>query len=192
MKLEKLPKTKKKSKKRVGRGYGSGKGGHTSGRGQKGQKTRSKLDILFEGTKMRKSLIKRMPFLRGKRRFKSHKNKPIVINLKYLEVFADNQEVTLESLAKYNLVDLQEAKIFGVKILGDGEINKKLIIKLPVSHSAAEKIRKAGGEIKIEEKKPEKKNVSQKSAKFEIPVKKPAKVQKSASKKVKSQRKNNK
>ena len=57
-----LPKNTKKRKKRVGRGYGSGKGGHTTGRGQKGQKSRKKLNILFEGVKVKKSLINRLSF----------------------------------------------------------------------------------------------------------------------------------
>lgn len=67
----KLPKIKTKSKKRLGRGIGSGKGGHTSSRGQKGQKSRGSINILFEGMKMKKSLIKRLPLQRGKGKFKS-------------------------------------------------------------------------------------------------------------------------
>ena len=62
-------------KKRVGRGYGSGKGGHTVGRGQKGQKTRRKLNILFEGLKVKKSFIKRLPKTRGRGKFKPKKKK---------------------------------------------------------------------------------------------------------------------
>jgi large subunit ribosomal protein L15 len=69
----KLPKIKTKSKKRVGRGYGSGKGGHTVGRGQKGQKARGSMGILFEGFKVKKSLIKRLPLKRGKGKFKRRK-----------------------------------------------------------------------------------------------------------------------
>jgi large subunit ribosomal protein L15 len=65
-----LPKIVKRGKKRVGRGVGSGKGGHTAGRGQKGQKTRSKIPLLFEGTKIKKSLIQRLPMIRGKGRLK--------------------------------------------------------------------------------------------------------------------------
>jgi len=57
------------AKKRLGRGYGSGKGGHTSSRGQKGQKTRSKMHILFEGLKVKKSTLKKFPLLRGKGKF---------------------------------------------------------------------------------------------------------------------------
>lgn len=65
-----LPKIIAKRKKRIGRGIGSGKGGHTVGRGQKGQKTRDNIGILFEGLKMKKSQIKKTPLLRGKGRFK--------------------------------------------------------------------------------------------------------------------------
>ncbi len=66
-----LPKVIKKSKKRVGRGMGSGKGSHTSGRGQKGQKSRGDLHILFEGLKVKKSFLKRLPLKRGKAKFNS-------------------------------------------------------------------------------------------------------------------------
>jgi len=70
MNLSTLPKIVNRSAKRVGRGYGSGKGGHTTGRGTKGQKAREKVRIFFEGTKMKKSLIKRLPFQRGKNKMK--------------------------------------------------------------------------------------------------------------------------
>lgn len=64
-----LPKVITKKRKRVGRGMGSGKGSHTSGRGQKGQKARGSVSILFEGMKMKKSLLKRLPLMRGKGKF---------------------------------------------------------------------------------------------------------------------------
>lgn len=70
----KLPKVSLRPKKRLGRGIGSGKGGHTSGRGQKGQKSRGKIGILFEGVKVKKSLLKRLPLMRGKGKFHSRKN----------------------------------------------------------------------------------------------------------------------
>lgn len=71
--LNSLPRVKSRSQKRVGRGAGSGKGGHTVGRGQKGQRTRGKIHPLFEGQKNKKSLIQRLPLLRGKGRLKSRK-----------------------------------------------------------------------------------------------------------------------
>lgn len=70
-----LPKVITKRKKILGRGIGSGKGGHTSSRGQKGQKSRGGVHILFEGMKTKKSLIKRLPFMRGKGKFKTKKVK---------------------------------------------------------------------------------------------------------------------
>lgn len=137
--LSKLPKTTAKSGKRLGRGYGSGKGGHTSSRGQKGQKTRSKLPTYFEGTKMRKSLIRRLPMLRGKLNFHASKNKPFILNLKDLAVWPKDKEVSLENLIKAGWLPVQ-AKSLGVKLLGGGELAEKLKISLPMSRSAAKKV----------------------------------------------------
>lgn len=142
----KLPRVKTKNRKRVGRGYGSGKGGHTVGRGQKGQKTRSKIGILFEGVKMKKSFYKRLPLRRGKGKFKST-DKPLIVNVKYLNIFPSGSKVNIKSLIDKSIVDKKQAVKFGVKILGDGEIKKKLTIELPISRSAAKKIEKAGGKI---------------------------------------------
>jgi len=146
MPVDKLPKIKTKSKKRVGRGYGSGKGGHTSGRGAKGQKARSKVPLYFEGTPMRKSLIRRMPMLRGKLKQKSFKIKPLIINLKHLNRLPKNTTVDLKTLIKYEILP-KEAKDFPVKILGDGNLDKPLKFALPVSKNALKKITKAGGKI---------------------------------------------
>ena len=120
MVLEKLSKTAAKPKKRLGRGYGSGKGGHTSSRGQKGQKSRSKLPLYFEGSKMRKSLIRRLPMLRGKRRFKASESKPVIFNLKDFADWPKATPVTVESLVKAGWV-VQGAS---VKLLGDGELKE--------------------------------------------------------------------
>jgi len=136
MTLEKLAKTTLKPKKRLGRGYGSGKGGHTSGRGQKGQKTRSKLPLYFEGTKMRKSIIRRLPMLRGKLRFKANQSKPLILNLKDLTGWPKTETVSVENLVKAGWIP-QGAK---VKLLGDGELPEKLKIDLPMSKSAAKKV----------------------------------------------------
>jgi len=146
MSLNKLTKVKKNGKKRVGRGYGSGEGGHTSGRGAKGQKARSKPGLLFMGTKMRKSLIKRLPMQRGKDKFRSKKRKLIIVNLKYLNLLADGTTVDIQSLIKNNLVS-KEAEKIGVKILGEGKLEKKLIVRLPVSKGARKKIEKLGGKV---------------------------------------------
>jgi large subunit ribosomal protein L15 len=141
-----LPKIVKRGKKRKGRGYGSGKGGHTSGRGMKGQKSRKNINVLFEGVKVKKSLIKRLPLKRGKGKFKS-KNKPIAVNLELLNILRSGTKVDLDTLVKNNIVDEKDARKYGVKILGNGKIEKKLTILLPISESAAKKVEKKGGKI---------------------------------------------
>jgi len=147
MKLDQLPKTTSSKKKRVGRGYGSGSGGHTAGRGQKGQKARSKVGLLFEGTKTRKSLVRRMPMLRGKGKLISFRPRPAILNLRDLAQFPAGTTVTLEKLGEAGLVSLKTARSAGVKILGSGEITKKLKVAVPTSQSAREKIEQAGGEV---------------------------------------------
>lgn len=148
-----LPKTVSKKKKRVGRGYGSGKGGHTVGRGSKGQKARSKPGLLFEGVKMKKSFIKRLPLARGKGKFKPQ-DKPIIVKLAYLNLLPTGSKVDIGMLVKHGIVRDADAQKYGVKILGDGDLKKKLKVYLPISKSAAKKITKAGGEvIKENEKK---------------------------------------
>ncbi|OGM75553.1 50S ribosomal protein L15 [Candidatus Woesebacteria bacterium RIFOXYB1_FULL_38_16] len=134
-------------RKRLGRGYGSGKGGHTVGRGQKGQKARTKVDVLFEGMKVKKSLLRRLPIQRGKGKFKTLEKSPMVLNLARLSVFGEGSMVNLSEVIKAKLVDAKEAKSRGVKILGQGNIEKKLQIDLPISKSAALKVVKAGGKI---------------------------------------------
>lgn len=137
----------KRGKKRVGRGYGSGKGGHTVGRGMKGQKSRSKIGILFEGVKVKKSLIKRLPLKRGKGKFKSIKTKPILVKVDYLNMLPAGTKVSVETLAKQGIVNLVDAQRYGVKILGGGSLKKKLTINIPISSSAAKVVEKAGGKV---------------------------------------------
>lgn len=136
----------KRSKKRLGRGYGSGKGGHTSGRGQKGQKSRGKVGILFEGVKVKKSLLKKLPFQRGKGKHLANK-KPLVINLSVIDMLPSGKTVDVDMLVKNGIVDKLDAEKYGVKILGDGKLTKKFTISLPISKSAAKKVEKAGGKI---------------------------------------------
>ncbi|OGM13994.1 50S ribosomal protein L15 [Candidatus Woesebacteria bacterium RIFCSPHIGHO2_02_FULL_42_20] len=135
-----------KKRKRVGRGYGSGRGGHTAGRGQKGQKSRRKIGVIFEGVKIKKSLLIRLPVRRGKEKLKPS-SKPLIVNLKYLEILPSGTLVNIENLVKYKVVDSRDAKRFGLKILGDGKLTKKLEIALPISKSAMEKVKKVGGSI---------------------------------------------
>jgi hypothetical protein len=72
--------------------------------------------------------------------------KPIVVNLKYLNLLPRDTEVGVETLVKHRIVKKDETKS-GVKILGGGELKVALKVALPVSRQAAERIRKAGGEV---------------------------------------------
>jgi large subunit ribosomal protein L15 len=157
MKLNKLAKTTKSKKKRLGRGYGSGKGGHTVGRGAKGLKARGKVKLTFEGTKTKKSFLKKLPLQRGKGRFKSLKPKPLVVNVKYLNLFKKGEKVNLSTLVKRGIILADEAKKQNVKILGDGDLGVALKVELPTSKGAAKKIEKTGGKVIKPKKKPKKK-----------------------------------
>lgn len=146
MKLEALPKITTKRKRRLGLGHGSGRG-KTAGRGTKGQKARGKIPLRFEGGAL--PLIKRLPFLRGKGRQKAFKPKPIVVNVKTLNLLPKGTDVDLQTLVKYRIVDKDYARKYGVKILGDGEVTIPLTVKLPVSKGAAKKIADAGGKVEL-------------------------------------------
>lgn len=146
MELNSLRKTVKKSQKRLGQGHGSGRV-KTSGRGTKGQNAKGKRALSFEGGAL--PLIKRLPFRRGKGKNKVFKKKPIVINVKVLSLLKPGTVVDLKSLISNNIVKEKEALEYGVKILGDGEIKNPLTIKLPISKKAAEKIKKAGGNVEL-------------------------------------------
>ncbi len=132
-----LLKIVKPRNKRKGHGGGSGKGFHTSSRGQKGQKSRGKVHILFEGFKVKKSLLRRLPMQRGMGKFKPKSVKSIVINLEALNALPENSKVNIENLVKAGLVNELDAKKYGVKILGRGKLTRKLIIELPMSKSVA-------------------------------------------------------
>jgi large subunit ribosomal protein L15 len=144
MKLDNLPKTKVRSAKRVGRGIGSGKGGHTSSRGTKGQKARGKVPIIFEGTKIKKSLIKRLPFNRGRGKLKPWGGKITILSLNDFAEWPKNQIVNEDNLIKNGYISKGER----VKILGTGKITTPLEIEnIKMSSSAREMIVAAGGKV---------------------------------------------
>ena len=147
MKLENISKIKKRSKKRLGLGHGSGRG-KTAGRGTKGQKARGDIPLRFEGGAL--ALIKRMPFHRGKGKNKLFKKKPIIINVSVLSILDRGTVVNIKTLSEKNIINEKEAKIYGVKILGDGDIKIPLTIELPISKSALKKIERAGGRVKLD------------------------------------------
>ena len=146
MKLNTLKSKWSKSKKRLGRGIGSTKG-KTSGRGHKGQKSRSGVAIKsFEGGQM--PLYRRLP----KRGFNSFKNLKIAkLNLDKIQMYIDkkkldhNETISVETLKKLKIIN-KRSKI--LKILGKGEIKTKVNIKADlISKSAIEKLKKIGGSV---------------------------------------------
>ena len=127
---------------RRGRGHGSGNG-KTAGKGHKGQLARSgHKKPGFEGGQM--PLYRRLP----KRGFKNRNSKEIIaINVDVLNRFEDGAEVTAETLKANGIIS---KTLDGVKILGRGELNKKLTVKVAkMSASAKEKIEKAGGKAEV-------------------------------------------
>ena len=131
-------------RRRVGRGMGSGLG-KTSGRGEKGQKARSGVSnpATFEGGQL--PLYRRLP----KRGFSNSdfKIRYAVINVSDLNRFEDGTEVTPELLKDTGLLKNQ---LDGVKVLGEGEITKKLTVKAnKFSKSAVEKLEKSGSKIEV-------------------------------------------
>jgi len=137
--MTQLPKVIAKSKKRLGRGMGGGKGSHTSSRGQKGQKSRGKVNVLFEGMKVKKSLLKRLPKMRGKGKF--HVNtKPIAIKYERLEALPAGSVITTELLVKHGILKERLAKLHGVKIIGIGDNKKKFKFSVSTSKKSVVKV----------------------------------------------------
>ncbi len=142
MLLANLPKSTSNSKKRLGRGFGSGVGGHTVGRGQKGQKTRGTIPTWFEGGQL--PIIRRTPFIKGKHRFQSIYSQPTVINLDFLNKFEDNTLVDATLLVQALKLNEKKAKK-GFKIVATGKIEKPLEIAVLATAGAIKLIEKAGG-----------------------------------------------
>ena len=143
MKLNELkpPKNSRHSKKRVGRGHGSGLG-KTCGRGHKGQKSRSGVSIpaWFEGGQM--PLVRRIP-KSGPRRTGHVRIEYSVVNIQTLNTFEDGATISLKTMFESGIVKGKNSK---VKILGDGEIEKKLTVQAhKFSKTAVEKIEAMGG-----------------------------------------------
>ena len=126
---------------RVGRGTSSGNG-KTAGRGQKGQKARSKVRLGFEGGQM--PLFRRMP----KRGFNNINRKEYaIVNLETLNKFEDGAEVTPALMVEAGIVKNEKD---GIKVLGNGELNKKLTVKAnKFSASAKAAIEAAGGHAEV-------------------------------------------
>lgn len=132
------------AKKRVGRGSGSGLG-KTSGRGQKGQKARSggSINPVFEGGQL--PLYRRLP----KRGFSNYpfKKEYAVINLSDLNVFEDGTVVTPALLKERGIVKKQ---LSGIKVLGEGQLEKKLTVQAhKFSKNALDKINESGSKAEV-------------------------------------------
>lgn len=145
MNLSSLPKIVQRGTKRLGRGIGSGKGGHTSSRGQKGQKSRETVALGFEGTKMKKSFLKKLPLLRGKGKFKAWGHEVAGVNLEALGKWPVKLPVSATNLVKQNI--MPRIPKGGVKILGKGKVKSALTVEVPTSKGAEKKITQAGGKI---------------------------------------------
>lgn len=134
-----------RSRKRVGRGNASGWGG-TCGRGHKGQKSRSGSSIpaWFEGGQM--PLVRRLP-KRGPRRTAHKRLEYDIINVETLNIFEEAAVVSPESLREAGLIKREDALI---KILGDGELEKRLEVQAHrFSKSAVQKIESKGGTTEV-------------------------------------------
>ena len=127
--LNNLPSSVSHGKKRVGRGYGSG---------------RSKIHPLFEGQKNKKSLVQRLPVLRGKGRLKP--GKKISLSTRELNKFDSGATVSLASLKEKGLV-ANFLKKKDVKIVLNGVVTKKLTVSLPTTKNANDAIVNAGGTV---------------------------------------------
>lgn len=141
--LNKLPKSTGKSKRRRGRGIGSTLGGHTAGRGQKGQlsRTGANVPVWFEGGQL--PLIKRMPMLRGKGRLKPT-SKVIAVSLSDIEKMSADT-ISLETL-KLEKVIAEQAR--AAKVIATGEITRKVTLTgIAVTKQAEAAIKKAGGTV---------------------------------------------
>lgn len=137
-------KTQRKRHRVIGRG---GKHAKTAGRGTKGQKARA-------GRKLRpelRDILKKLPKLRGrgKNSLKSVKSPMVVLNLKSLsEKFSSGESVTVSALYEKGLIKKVLGRLPEIKILGDGEIGKKIsVVGISVSESAKKKIESAGGSV---------------------------------------------
>jgi len=134
-----------KAKKRLGRGIGSGLG-KTSGKGHKGQNSRSGGGVRpgFEGGQM--PLFRRIP----KRGFTNIFAKEYaIINIETLNIFENDTVITPDLLFSEGLVKKGKAKD-GIKVLGDGELTTKLTVKAQkFSKTAIEKIEAAGGKVEV-------------------------------------------
>lgn len=143
MQIHTLQKITARKSKIVGRGQGSGVGGHTTGRGTKGQKARERVVIWFDGSKSGKSLIGRLPFLRGKGKFKPWGKSFVAISLDRLKDWPEKTVVSDENLIKAGMIRTGNK----AKLVGEWKGKQALKIKVAASTKAMETIKAAGGSV---------------------------------------------
>lgn len=142
--LHTLSKLAKRRNKRLGRGIGSGKGGHTSSRGTKGQISRNgtKVPLWFEGGQL--PIVKRMPMWRGKGKFKVVRPTAEVSLLDLENMKATT--ITLDTLKLERVIDSRFKK---AKIIGTGALSRSITVEgVAVSASAKKAIETVGGSVK--------------------------------------------
>jgi len=143
--LKKHPKSTHR-KKVVGRGLGSGKGTYAT-RGNKGQTKRtghSKMPAAFEGG--RQPLVRQLPKSRG---FRALTNKAVAVSVEKLNVFNDGDVVNVQSLKDKGIIDVLGGQALPRVKLLQGDLKKKLNVKIPASATAKEAIEKAGGSLTV-------------------------------------------
>lgn len=143
MKLHQLIKSTTRSKKRVGRGLGSGKG-KTGGRGTKGQKAKRKIPLGFVGGTL--PLYKKLPFRRGFGNSK-RSTKMIPVDIAKLNIFKTKSRVDLQTLIDQKLVTEKDARKYGVKLVGWEGLKVALTVQLPASKACAKAIERIGGKV---------------------------------------------
>jgi len=134
--LSSLPKIVSEKKKRLGRGLGSGRGSK-SGRGTtRHQKAREDIPLGFEGGQAK--MIKKFPLLRGKGRNKSKNKKTVILKIEKLNKLDEGQIISRKLVLEKGLIDKKNDKN-RIKILGKSKLEKKFVIKLPISATAGVK-----------------------------------------------------
>lgn len=141
--LNNLTRIVNRSSKRIGRGYGSGKGGHTSSRGMKGQKSRvgSKIPLWFEGGQL--PLTKRLPMLRGKGRFNV-----LVPTAEVTLTDIEKMKAKVISLETLKLEKIINARFKKAKLVKTGKLTRKVTVEIPVSAASKKAVESAGGSVK--------------------------------------------
>lgn len=143
MKLNSLSSISQKSKKRLGRGHGSGKV-KTAGRGTKGQKAKGNIKPGFEGGQV--TLRHRLPLLRGKGRNSSQKVAIAAIPLSRLTAYKNGETVSIATLQQKGLLDHGYTR---AKLIGNTSLEVALTVTVLATKGATQSIQKAGGTISV-------------------------------------------